>query len=219
MQRWLCDQEKPELHRTQGRPCQVSKNLPTKPLVPESHFPASRKLASGGKLPVFKKAESPRASLVAEDLDTLEDENDSDDLTASKSRFFDDIGEQDSAESIDEDELVQDGEDSKITLVECGKTKTRRRKACKDCTCGLKEAEDQAADAARVAQDRILGKEIKFNEQELTEIDFTIQGKEVGGCGSCALGDAFRCSGCPYLGLPAFKPGQAIGLDTIDDDL
>lgn len=31
-------------------------------------------------------------------------------------------------------------------------------------------------------------------------------------CLQCALGDAFRCGGCPYRGLPAFEMGKPIQL-------
>jgi hypothetical protein len=36
-------------------------------------------------------------------------------------------------------------------------------------------------------------------------------------CGSCYLGDAFRCASCPYKGLPAFKAGDKIKLEETND--
>ncbi|KAJ4509003.1 electron carrier [Exophiala dermatitidis] len=114
-------------------------------------------------------------------------------------------------ELIDEDTLL-DEEDLQRPIkipAEC-KPKAKRRRACKDCTCGLAqklEAEDRAR---REKADNALNT-LKLQADDLAEVDFTVQGK-VGSCGNCSLGDAFRCDGCPYIGLPAFKPGEEVRL-------
>lgn len=118
---------------------------------------------------------------------------------------------------IDENNLVQDENIGPAILIpkKCdpGPGK-RRKKACKDCTCGLKELEEQGVDAARANQQTV----VSLNPDETAEVDFTVPGKTTGSCGSCALGDAFRCDGCPYLGLPPFKPGEVVRIDALGGD-
>lgn len=93
---------------------------------------------------------------------------------------------------------------------ECRPKAGKRRRACKDCTCGLAQ-KLQAEDATtRANADKTLS-DMKLGRGDLAEVDFTVQGK-VGSCGNCALGDAFRCDGCPYIGLPPFKPGEEVRL-------
>ncbi|KAI1351846.1 DUF689-domain-containing protein [Xylaria sp. FL0043] len=121
-------------------------------------------------------------------------------------------GDGDEDELIDEDTLLTEEDiNQKIQPpAECIPKLGKRRRACKDCTCGLAaklEAEDRAR---RAKADADLGV-LKLGADDLDdlELDFTVKGK-VGSCGSCSLGDAFRCADCPYLGLPAFKPGEEV---------
>ena len=81
----------------------------------------------------------------------------------------------------------------------CGTT--RKRKACKDCSCGL--AEELAGKLAKRISKRISR---RISKQNVAKPPLTSS------CGSCYLGDAFRCASCPYLGMPAFKPGEKVQL-------
>jgi len=124
-----------------------------------------------------------------------------------------DLGERDDGdELIDEDGLLSE-DDLKRPFqppLKCQpESSKKRRRPCKDCTCGLAtqlEAEDQAR-RAKAAEDL---NTLKLKSEDLNdELDFTVKGK-TGSCNSCSLGDAFRCSSCPYIGLPPFNPGEEV---------
>jgi hypothetical protein len=92
--------------------------------------------------------------------------------------------EDDLEDLIDPDDLLT--EEDKVApnkkLYTCG-PKSEKKKACKNCSCGYAE-----------------------------ELAGAPPPEFKSACGSCYLGDAFRCASCPYLGQPAFKPGENVKL-------
>lgn len=148
---------------------------------------------AGKRLPIFKKAAPVTLSLS----DLVDDDDDDDDL-------------------VDENTLLGSSITTPIIVPpQCQPSDgKKRRKACKDCTCGLKELELQEQEAQLAKQSSAV---VTLNLDE--EIDFTVPGKAGGSCGSCALGDAFRCDGCPYLGLPPFKPGEIVNISAVAADI
>lgn len=150
------------------------------------------------------------------------------------------------SELIDEDSLLTENDKKQHVNIPASCQpfeRKKRRRACKDCTCGLAQrlaAEDKAkrakadtaltnlqssrniwnngrvTDGPRNTRNDVHSTAAKLGEADLAEVDFTVPGK-VGSCGNCALGDAFRCDGCPYVGLPAFKPGEEVRL--VNDDV
>lgn len=95
-------------------------------------------------------------------------------------------------ELMDSDLLLDESDLKKpdpSSLKVCGTT--GKKKACKNCSCGLAEE---------------LEAEKKVNVVTTPTVKSS--------CGSCYLGDAFRCASCPYMGMPAFKPGERVLLST-----
>ncbi|CAK7245080.1 MAG: electron carrier [Sporothrix thermara] len=131
---------------------------------------------------------------------------------AKRSAVVLDLGEySDGEELVDEDSLLTAEERSRPPQQppSCNIDGQKRRKPCKDCTCGLAERLEEEDRDRRIKADTKLSSVFKFDSNDLNELDFTVQGK-TGSCNSCSLGDAFRCSTCPYIGLPAFKPGEEV---------
>lgn len=114
------------------------------------------------------------------------------------SNDFDDptmTGDSDDEELIDESTLLTEEDIKRQVTVppECVPRVGKRRRACKDCTCGLAQQLAAEDEVTRKENDAKL-QTLKLGADDLAEVDFTVQGK-VGSCGNCSLGDAFRCDG------------------------
>ncbi|TFK55888.1 DUF689-domain-containing protein [Heliocybe sulcata] len=99
----------------------------------------------------------------------------------------------------------------------------RRKKACKNCTCGLAELEEEELANSKVVMldGKMDGQAIEVEQSERDRLLAAAAAapKATSSCGSCFLGDAFRCESCPYRGLPAFKPGEKVEIDFGMDDI
>lgn len=93
---------------------------------------------------------------------------------------------------IDEDSLLSEEDMKKPVLPTVDDCEVgTKRKACKNCTCGRAEMEEKQEKLGLTAD--------QLNNPQSA-------------CGSCGLGDAFRCGSCPYKGLPPFKLGEKVSL-------
>lgn len=80
----------------------------------------------------------------------------------------------------------------------------RRKKACKSCSCGLAELEEEERKTGKVvlldgSQDGAALEVSQGEKDRLVEAAKNAP-KATSSCGSCFLGDAFRCASCPYIG-------------------
>ena len=91
-------------------------------------------------------------------------------------------------ELMDEDDLLEEEDLAKkeAQQYDCGTSDGGKRKACKNCSCGLREM--------------------------LENEDSNAPPPSKSACGNCSRGDAFRCAGCPHLGKPAWEPGEELKL-------
>ncbi len=118
-------------------------------------------------------------------------------------------------ELMDETDLLRDiaeVEPGSLVLApdagECGPAK----KACKNCVCGRAELEASGA-AQSKAKTLAESGAVERDASGRAVVDTAKLKAAAGGCGSCSLGDAFRCAGCPSKGLPAYSVGDKIVLD------
>jgi len=147
--------------------------------------------------------------------------------------------------TIDAESLLTDADKERPAACEPVKGGVgRQRKACKGCTCGLAEEEAEELRSSLVKVVLLDGSEggatseVAPSEKERLSKAAKAAPKATSSCGSCFLGDAFRCASCPYMGksqwttsfrpngadkyetgLPAFNPGEKVEIDLGMDDI
>lgn len=127
--------------------------------------------------------------------------------------------QQDNVTLIDERTLLSEQDFLQAETCDIPKTSEKivKKKACKNCSCGLKELQDtlslEASSTSQPLAEPLSGDVIGTASRSIDS------SAAKSSCGSCYLGDAFRCSTCPYAGLHPFKPGEKIILANDDDDI
>jgi len=93
-------------------------------------------------------------------------------------------------EYVSDTELLE--EEDIVGMIKPIKETNRKKRACANCTCGRKETE-------QIEERKESAKTMQNAKSE---------------CGSCYLGDTFRCESCPYTGLPPFSPNDVVSFDS-----
>lgn len=106
---------------------------------------------------------------------------------------------------IDAEALLTDADRARpVNCEPAVKGAPRRKKACKGCTCGLAEIEAEEAQQQKIVlldgSESGTAMEIEQSERERLIAAAAAAPKATSSCGNCYLGDAFRCSSCPYMG-------------------
>ena len=117
--------------------------------------------------------------------------------------------------TIDESTLLTDADLERPTLVKREDCDVKRtRKACKNCTCGLREILLDEKEPDDLVQAGFEAAPNKTASAASTAGARKMKSGVTSSCGNCYLGDAFRCGSCPYLGTTLLSLLPAVSLES-----